>query len=44
MFTNAIVYKNYEAGINIPMYEPLEKLKCEKCGIVIAEPKKLIRN
>jgi len=27
----------------IPMYEPLEVAKCEKCGKVIAEPKELIR-
>ena len=28
---------------NVPMYEPLEVVKCEKCGKVIAEPKELIR-
>ena len=27
----------------IPMYEPLEVSKCEKCGNVIAEPRELIR-
>jgi uncharacterized OB-fold protein len=27
----------------IPMYEPLEITKCEKCGKVLAEPKELIR-
>ncbi len=27
----------------IPMYEPLELTKCEKCGKIIAEPKELIR-
>jgi len=27
----------------IPMYEPLEVVKCKKCGKVIAEPKELIR-
>ena len=27
----------------IPMYEPLEIVKCKKCGKVIAEPKELIR-
>jgi len=27
----------------IPMYEPLEVSKCEKCGEIIAEPKELIR-
>ena len=27
----------------IPMYEPLEISKCEKCGEVIAEPKEPIR-
>jgi len=27
----------------IPMYEPLEVTKCEKCRKVIAEPKELIR-
>ena len=26
----------------IPMYEPLEVTKCEKCGKIIAEPKELI--
>jgi hypothetical protein len=25
------------------MYEPLETSKCEKCGMIIAEPKELIR-
>jgi len=27
----------------IPMYEPLEVVKCEKCGKVITQPSKLIR-
>jgi len=27
----------------IPMYEPLQVSKCEKCGKVIVEPKELIR-
>jgi uncharacterized Zn finger protein len=27
----------------IPMYEPLEVVKCKKCGKIIAEPKELIR-
>jgi len=27
----------------IPMYEPLETIKCKKCGKIIAEPKELIR-
>ena len=27
----------------IPMYEPLEVTKCEKCGKVVAEPKEPIR-
>ena len=27
----------------IPMYEPLEIVKCKKCGKIIAEPKELIR-
>jgi len=27
----------------IPMYEPLEVAKCERCGKVIAEPKELIK-
>lgn len=27
----------------IPMYEPLEVVKCKKCGRIIAEPKELIR-
>jgi hypothetical protein len=25
------------------MYEPLETVKCKKCGTIIAEPKELIR-
>jgi len=29
--------------VMIPMYEPLETSKCEKCGKIIAEPKELIR-
>jgi len=28
--------------VMIPMYEPLQVSKCEKCGRVIAEPKELI--
>jgi len=32
-----------EPKVMIPMYEPLETSKCEKCGKVIAEPKELIR-
>lgn len=27
----------------IPIYEPLEVVKCKKCGEVIAEPEELIR-
>ena len=27
----------------VPMYQPLEVSKCEKCKRVIAEPKELIR-
>lgn len=27
----------------IPTYEPLEVVKCKKCGKVIVEPKELIR-
>jgi len=27
----------------IPMYEPLEVTKCDKCGKVLAEPKELIK-
>jgi hypothetical protein len=27
----------------IPFYEPLEVVKCKKCGQIIAEPKVLIR-
>ena len=26
----------------IPMYEPLQVSKCEKCGKVIAEPEELV--
>jgi phage FluMu protein Com len=29
--------------VMIPMYEPLQIVKCKKCGRVIAEPKELIR-
>jgi hypothetical protein len=29
--------------VMIPMYEPLEVVKCKKCGKIIAEPKELIR-
>jgi DNA-directed RNA polymerase subunit RPC12/RpoP len=29
--------------VMIPMYEPLQASKCEKCGKIIAEPKELIR-
>jgi len=28
--------------VSIPMYEPLEIIKCQKCGKIIAEPKELI--
>jgi ribosomal protein S27E len=27
----------------VPMYEPLETVKCKKCNKVIAEPRELIR-
>jgi phage FluMu protein Com len=27
----------------IPMYEPLQTVRCKKCGRVMAEPKELIR-
>ena len=27
----------------IPVYEPLQVFKCEKCGKIIAQPKELIR-
>jgi uncharacterized Zn finger protein len=27
----------------IPMYDPLEVVRCKKCGRVLAEPKTLIR-
>jgi len=27
----------------IPMYEPLQVSKCEKCGKIIVKPKELIR-
>jgi ribosomal protein S27E len=26
----------------VPMYEPLETVKCKKCGNIIAEPKELV--
>jgi RNase P subunit RPR2 len=29
--------------VMIPMYEPLETSKCEKCGKIIAEPRELVR-
>jgi len=29
--------------VMIPMYEPLQVSKCEKCGRIIAEPKELIK-
>ena len=29
--------------VMVPMYEPLEVTRCEKCGKVIAEPKELIK-
>ena len=29
--------------VMIPMYEPLQVSKCEKCGKVIAQPKELIK-
>lgn len=29
--------------VMIPMYEPLEVSKCEKCSSIIAEPEELIR-
>jgi len=29
--------------VMIPMYEPLQVSKCEKCGTIIAEPKELIK-
>jgi len=27
----------------IPMYEPLQVVKCEECGKIIAQPKELVR-
>jgi len=32
-----------KVSVLIPMYEPLEVVKCKKCGKVIAEPKELLR-
>jgi len=29
--------------VMIPMYEPLQVSKCEKCGRIIAQPKELIK-
>jgi hypothetical protein len=29
--------------VMIPMYEPLEVVKCKNCGKVIAKPRELIR-
>jgi hypothetical protein len=29
--------------VYVPMYEPLEVVKCKKCSKIIAEPKELIR-
>lgn len=35
--------QNIKVKVLIPMYEPLEVVKCKKCGRIIAEPKELIR-
>jgi len=32
-----------KAQVLIPMYEPLEVTKSEKCGNILAQPKELIR-
>jgi len=32
-----------EVKVVIPMYEPLETVKCDKCRKIIAEPKELIK-
>jgi hypothetical protein len=32
-----------QVKVFIPMYEPLQVSKCEKCGKIIAQPKELIR-
>lgn len=29
--------------VMVPMYEPLQVSKCEKCGKIIAEPKELVK-
>ena len=29
--------------VMIPMYEPLEIVKCKKCGKLVAQPRELIR-
>lgn len=35
-------YSEPKVRVLIPMYKPLEVVKCKKCGKVIAEPKELI--
>jgi len=35
--------KRARVKVLIPMYEPLEVVKCKKCGKIIAEPKELVR-
>jgi len=32
-----------KVSVMIPMYQPLQISKCEKCGKIIAEPKELIK-
>jgi formylmethanofuran dehydrogenase subunit E len=42
----AFVEQNFpkpKVKVFIPMYEPLQVSKCEKCGKTIAQPKELIR-
>jgi len=36
-------YTEPKVRVMIPMYEPLETVKCKKCGRTIAEPEELIR-
>ena len=33
-----------KVSVLIPMYEPLEVVKCKKCGKVIAEPKNYLES
>ncbi|MDH5794140.1 MAG: hypothetical protein OEZ18_06240, partial [Candidatus Bathyarchaeota archaeon] len=36
------IHEKHQFRVFIPLYEPLEVIKCKKCGKIIAEPKELI--